>query len=70
MQKRCFKERFWSRVGGEGGLMPGLKGELKDPIPGLGNEGWGVREELDGLQRANCRTCVNEKAQLVSIKTA
>lgn len=41
--------------------MPGLKGELKDPIPGLGNEGRGVMEERDGLQRANCRTCVNEK---------
>lgn len=52
-----------------GGLLPGLRGELKDPILGLGIKGRGVREELDDLQGANCRTQVNEKTQLVSAKT-
>lgn len=55
---------------GRGVLLPGLRGELKDPILGLGNKRSGVREELDDLQGVNCHTQVNEKAQLVSAKTS
>lgn len=31
-------------------MLQGRRGELKDPMLGLGTEGRGVREELDDLQ--------------------